>query len=96
MRLNPFFNASSAHITLPVALAVERVYLRVRVHIVDALDVANDQSPFALLVGEVRKCLRGFPHELHFRIARILFSMSHAAAHGTCVCQTPELCDMAE
>ena len=85
MRHNPFFNATFAHIALPVALTVERVYLWVRVHVVDALDVANHHALLALLVGEVRKCLRSIPYELHFGIARVLSSVFHTAAHGIAV-----------
>ena len=85
MRLNPFVNATSAHIALPVALTVERVYLWVRVHVVYALDVTNHHALLALLVGEVRKCLRSIPYELHFGIARVLSSVFHTAAHGIAV-----------
>ena len=92
MRLNPFLNATFAHIALAVTLAVERVYLRVRVHVVDALDVAYYHLSVAVLVGEVRKCLRSVSYKLHFGIARVLSSMFRPSAYGTAYLSDSEYC----
>lgn len=83
MRPNPFLNAALAHITLAVALAIKRVDLWVSVHVVYTLDVAYHHLFLAVLIGEVRKCLRSVPHELHFGIARVLPPVLRTAAHST-------------